>query len=191
MWKGVSKVSHYHRDPRGCLWSEISLICWLQGKLRPSKSGGIDMASLLVILFTITGLYSTKSRTHHLPKRLWDIVYLYKRLQNYNWLIWETQKYIFIPTQICYEWFVRVVIYTPSLLPDAYELLYKLREGWNDWFVVLLPYGPELRSSRQSLHRFLQPSAIPDYFPEQTITAHKLAERLIRSPEDFVKFVRL
>ncbi|PAV15320.1 cytochrome P450 [Pyrrhoderma noxium] len=64
-------------------------------------------------------------------------------------------------------------------------------EGWNDWFVVLLPYGPELRSSRQSLHRFLQPSAIPDYFPEQTITAHKLAERLIRSPEDFVEFVRL
>ena len=64
------------------------------------------------------------------------------------------------------------------------------REGWSTWFVGALPYGPELRNLRQKLHRFLQPSAIPSYFRPQTHSAHKLADRLIRKPEEFGEMVK-
>ena len=64
------------------------------------------------------------------------------------------------------------------------------RQGWNEWFITVLPYGPELRRCRQKLHSFLQQSIVPDYYPFQTQAACRLAEMLLRDPESFADTVK-
>ena len=64
------------------------------------------------------------------------------------------------------------------------------RQGWNEWFIVMLPYGPELRKSRQKLHQFLQKSVVRDYYPFQIQSAYRLAELLIKDPENFADAVK-
>ena len=66
----------------------------------------------------------------------------------------------------------------------------RCRQGWSEWFVGALPYGPELRRSRQKLHQFLQKSVIPDYRQLQMQSAYKLAEQLLRQPESYVDIVK-
>ncbi|PAV15311.1 cytochrome P450 [Pyrrhoderma noxium] len=63
-------------------------------------------------------------------------------------------------------------------------------QGWGEWFVGVLPYGPELRRSRQKLHHFLQQSVVPDYFAFQTQSSYRLAELLLRDPEDFLDVLK-
>ena len=65
------------------------------------------------------------------------------------------------------------------------------RQGWNEWSITMLPYGPELRRSRQKLHQFLQQSVIPDYHPLLAQSAYRLAELLLRNPNSFVGIVKL
>ena len=67
----------------------------------------------------------------------------------------------------------------------------RCRQGWSEWFVGALPYGPELRRSRQKLHQFLQKSVIPDYHKLQMQSAYKLAEQLLRQPESYVESSRI
>ncbi|PAV15315.1 cytochrome P450 [Pyrrhoderma noxium] len=64
-------------------------------------------------------------------------------------------------------------------------------QGWNEWSITVLPYGPELRRSRQKLHQFLQQSAVLDYYPFLKQSSCRLAELLLRSPSDFMDAVKL
>ncbi|PAV15317.1 cytochrome P450 [Pyrrhoderma noxium] len=63
-------------------------------------------------------------------------------------------------------------------------------QGWNEWSITMLPYGPELRRSRQKLHQFLQQSVIPDYHPLLAQSTYRLAELLLRNPNSFVDIVK-
>ncbi|KAL5520731.1 hypothetical protein ACEPAF_2734 [Sanghuangporus sanghuang] len=63
-------------------------------------------------------------------------------------------------------------------------------EGWTDWFPAVLPYGDELKRSRQMLHQFLQPSAVIDYADLQTQATHRMLEGLLRSPDKYPELVR-
>lgn len=54
----------------------------------------------------------------------------------------------------------------------------------------MMPYGDELRRSRQMLHRFFQSSAIGDYAELQTKVTHKMLERLLKSPDEYHDIVR-
>ena len=65
------------------------------------------------------------------------------------------------------------------------------RQGWNEWSIAVLPYGPELRRSRQKLHQFLQQSVIPDYHPLLAQSAYRLAELLLRDTNNFTDLVKL
>ncbi|KAL5514754.1 hypothetical protein ACEPAG_2070 [Sanghuangporus baumii] len=63
-------------------------------------------------------------------------------------------------------------------------------EGWTDWFPAVLPYGDELKRSRQMLHQFLQPSAVADYAELQTQATYRMLEGLLRSPDKYPELVR-
>ncbi|PAV15314.1 cytochrome P450 [Pyrrhoderma noxium] len=63
-------------------------------------------------------------------------------------------------------------------------------EGWDDCIITILPYGPELRRSREKLHQFLQPSVVQDYYPFQEQSAYGLAESLLKDPENFLDVVK-
>ncbi|PAV15318.1 cytochrome P450 [Pyrrhoderma noxium] len=64
-------------------------------------------------------------------------------------------------------------------------------QGWNEWSIAVLPYGPELRRSRQKLHQFLQQSIVPDYHSFQEQSSCRLAELLLSDPNNFMDVVKL
>lgn len=97
---------------------------------------------------------------------------------------------------------------TPILFLNSYDVIVDLFEKrgsiyssrpnsmmldlnkWSSWFVALFPYGDNLKKSRQLLHRHLQLSVVPEYYPILESSTHKLLEGLLNTPDDFVEHVR-
>ncbi|KAH8118942.1 cytochrome P450 [Phellopilus nigrolimitatus] len=59
-----------------------------------------------------------------------------------------------------------------------------------DWFTANMPYGERWRKHRSTLHRFLEPSTVEQYFDLQTHETHKLLASLLRDPKGFIHHVR-
>ena len=70
------------------------------------------------------------------------------------------------------------------------EVINPKRQGWNEWSIAVLPYGPELRRSRQKLHQFLQQSIVPEYHSFQEQSSCRLAELLLSDPNNFMDVVK-
>ncbi|KAL5520722.1 hypothetical protein ACEPAF_2724 [Sanghuangporus sanghuang] len=58
-------------------------------------------------------------------------------------------------------------------------------EGFSDWFTGVMPYGDELKKSRQFLNMFFQKSVAKEYYDVQTQSTHNLLSRLLQSPDSF------
>lgn len=63
------------------------------------------------------------------------------------------------------------------------------REGW-DWLTIFMPYGDRLRKHRSTLHHFLQPAVVADYFSLQLYETHRTLDRLMSSPDKFLHHLR-
>ncbi|KAL5520723.1 hypothetical protein ACEPAF_2725 [Sanghuangporus sanghuang] len=57
-------------------------------------------------------------------------------------------------------------------------------EGWS-WFTSAMPYGDELKKSRQYLNMFFQRPVSKDYYNVQTQSTHSLLLKLLQRPDDF------
>ena len=75
--------------------------------------------------------------------------------------------------------------------PSPYiALLYHTSGGFYDWFIALIPYGDELRKSRQLLHKYFQSSVVSEYLPIQEASTHNLLRGLLKNPEDYAHLIR-
>ncbi|KAL5497934.1 hypothetical protein ACEPAH_2865 [Sanghuangporus vaninii] len=63
-------------------------------------------------------------------------------------------------------------------------------EGWSQWFTSVMPYGDELRKSRQYINKFFHKTLTPDHYEVQTQSTHKFLLRLLESPDDFREHIR-
>ena len=77
-----------------------------------------------------------------------------------------------------------IYIYSPHMLyaPNS--------EGFTEWFVAILPYGDELRKARQLLHRHLQINVVPEYQGIQESSIHRLLNRILESPDKFIRHIK-
>ncbi|KAI5116721.1 hypothetical protein M0805_000830 [Coniferiporia weirii] len=62
-------------------------------------------------------------------------------------------------------------------------------EGWTR-LTVMMPYGDELRKSRQMLHRFLAQSVVADFNELHVQATHRLLLNLLKEPESFLDLTR-
>lgn len=53
-----------------------------------------------------------------------------------------------------------------------------------------MPYDEALRKRRAILHRFTQPSVLPDYVPLQTQEVHVMLKSFLGDPINYEKHVR-
>ena len=58
------------------------------------------------------------------------------------------------------------------------------------WMTNLKPYGDDLQRHRTFLHKYLQLSAVSNYHAVQLEMAHRLLEKLLDSPKDFMHHIR-
>ena len=63
-------------------------------------------------------------------------------------------------------------------------------EGFTEWFVAILPYGDELRKARQLLHQHLQINVVPEYQGIQESSIHRLLNRILESPDQFIRHIK-
>ncbi|KAH8115965.1 cytochrome P450 [Phellopilus nigrolimitatus] len=63
-------------------------------------------------------------------------------------------------------------------------------EGFSQWFPLILPYGDELKRSRQIMHRYFQPSAVANYAELQTRSTYRMLLGLLNAPQNFHEIMR-
>ncbi|KAH8112981.1 cytochrome P450 [Phellopilus nigrolimitatus] len=63
-------------------------------------------------------------------------------------------------------------------------------EGFSRWFPSALPYGDELKRTRQLTHRYFQPSAVEDYAELQTRSAYRMLLGILNAPDKFPAVLR-
>ncbi|KAI5118847.1 hypothetical protein M0805_006166 [Coniferiporia weirii] len=63
-------------------------------------------------------------------------------------------------------------------------------EGW-DYLVTTMPYNDRMRRHRAYYHRFFNLAAVNGYKPLQLRETHKMLARILKTPDDFFKHIRL
>ena len=184
---GGNKHTHTLQGQKGCQYWVTFSIWWLHGIVKLYETWGI----LMVCPFVSTPNKGIESYIQgpiaHL--KVFGRSYIY--LNDYQTMVDLFEKrgniYSSRPHLVMND------LWVSSLIMGLWNptwIINPKRQGWNDWFIIMFPYGPELRKSRQKLHQFLQKSVVRDYYPFQIHSAYRLAELLIKDPENFADAVK-